>query len=707
MERTNFGYSLKNIPIPRKEIYMKALIEKTHTFLRRMRWKAHFFDNPSTGEQRENFGFNSEKSPPPIKDISAFEADMYKLIKNVEYKQYYSNPLQQKMTKDIRNMRSSDYLFVEADKTTNLYKLTPGQYSKLLNDNITSTYAKQSKDEKSAIDAEAKVIAERYEIADRAEAVAKRDAYITLKDHKNNFHSDPKCRLINPAKGEMGIVSKKLLESINSKVLTATRANQWRSTGTVIEWFKQIKHKSRCRFVQLDIVEFYPSISHKLLTDALNFASKYTAIDNDTFDVIMHSRKSLLFSKDNVWVKKDNPSFDVTMGSYDGAEVCELVGLYILDRIKVECPEIELGLYRDDGLGITENLSGRDTENLRKKLFQIFKSCDLKITADGNLTQADFLDVSFNLVSEKFWPYRKPNNDPLYIHQNSNHPPTIMKQLPEMISNRITAISYDESEFNKVKPDYDAALMKSGFKQGIQFSRNPKRARRQRKRKVIWYNPPYNASVLTNIGKSFLSLLNKHFPRDHRYHKIFTRQTVKLSYSCCPNVNSLITQHNRKLLRRHEDTTTPEPGNQPGCNCRKKDLCPMSGHCLQSAIIYKATVSSKDEEKFYIGATEQTFKKRYPKHKEAIAQKTSKSATTLSTYIWSLKDKGEDPSIKWEIIKKCQPYACGSRRCDVCLTEKLFILSADKARCINKNTELMQKCRHSNKFKLKCAGRIT
>ena len=367
MERTNFGYSLKNIPIPRKEIYMKALIEKTHTFLRRMRWKAHFFDNPSTGEQRENFGFNSEKSPPPIKDISAFEADMYKLIKNVEYKQYYSNPLQQKMTKDIRNMRSSDYLFVEADKTTNLYKLTPGQYSKLLNDNITSTYAKQSKDEKSAIDAEAKVIAERYEIADRAEAVAKRDAYITLKDHKNNFHSDPKCRLINPAKGEMGIVSKKLLESINSKVLTATRANQWRSTGTVIEWFKQIKHKSRCRFVQLDIVEFYPSISHKLLTDALNFASKYTAIDNDTFDVIMHSRKSLLFSKDNVWVKKDNPSFDVTMGSYDGAEVCELVGLYILDRIKVECPEIELGLYRDDGLGITENLSGRDTENLRKK----------------------------------------------------------------------------------------------------------------------------------------------------------------------------------------------------------------------------------------------------------------------------------------------------------------------------------------------------
>ena len=129
----------------------------------------------------------------------------------------------------------------------------------------------------------------------------------------------------------------------------------------------------------------------------------------------------------------------------------------------------------------------------------------------------------------------------------------------------------------------------------------------------------------------------------------------------------------------------------------------MVGNCLQSAIVYKATVSCNNEEKFYIGSTEQTFKKRYPKHKESINNKSSKSATTLSTYIWSLKDKGEDPQIKWEVLKKCQPYACGARRCDVCLSEKLCILSAG-AGCINQNTELMQKCRHSNKFKLKSVG---
>ena len=706
MEKVNFGYSLKNIPIPKREPYMKSMIDKTHKFLKRMRWRAYFFDNPTTGNhQRENFGFTSEKSPPIVKDTLPFEADMYELIKNIQYKQHYSSNLQQKINSDIRSMRKSNNLFVSADKTTNLYKLSPQQYNKLLNDNITATYAKQSGNEKAAIDAEAKAIAEKLKIVDRAEAFAKRNAYITLKDHKENFANNPKCRLINPAKGEMGIVSKKRLESIIARVHSATNVNQWRNTGTVINWFSNTKHKSRCRFVQLDIVEFYPSISSELLKNALNFARKHIEIDEDTFSDIMHARKSLLFCQDDVWVKKNNPEFDVTMGSYDGAEVCELVGLFLLDTIKKECPGLELGLYRDDGLGVTRNLSGPQSEQLRKKLFKIFKSCGLKITLDCNLTQVDFLDVTFNLHSEKYWPYRKPNNEPLYIHTESNHPPSIIKQLPAMIEARVSATACDEHEFTKVKPDYDAALKNSGFKQGIHFSKNQQQARRTRKRKVTWFNPPYNASVLTNIGKSFLSLLNKHFPPSHRYHRIFNKQSVKLSYSCCPNVQSLISAHNRKLLRTHNDTTKPIVPEQPWCNCRKANLCPMSGECLRSAIIYKATVTSQSEEKHYIGATEQTFKKRYPKHKESLENEHSKEHTSLSSYVWSLKKKSEDPTVKWEIIKQCSPYVCGSRRCDTCLTEKLCILNSDRLQCINKNNELMQKCRHSNKFKLKNAGK--
>ena len=90
------------------------------------------------------------------------------------------------------------------------------------------------------------------------------------------------------------------------------------------------------------------------------------------------------------------------MGSYDGAEVCELVGLFVLDKINKNCPDLDLGLYRDDGLGATKNLSGPQMERLRKKLFSIFKSCGLRITVDCNLSQVDFLDVTFSLSSGKF-----------------------------------------------------------------------------------------------------------------------------------------------------------------------------------------------------------------------------------------------------------------------------------------------------------------
>ena len=83
-------------------------------------------------------------------------------------------------------------------------------------------------------------------------------------------------------------------------------------------------------------MDFYPWISKDLLINAFDYASKTTSIDKKVIDIIMHSRKSLLFSNNEIWLKKDNPNFDVTMVSFDGAEVCELVSLYLLNILKSE-----------------------------------------------------------------------------------------------------------------------------------------------------------------------------------------------------------------------------------------------------------------------------------------------------------------------------------------------------------------------------------
>lgn len=90
----------------------------------------------------------------------------------------------------------------------------------------------------------------------------------------------------------------------------------------------------------------------------------------------MHARKSLLFDNADPWSKKDSSTmFDVTMGSYDGAEVCELVGIHTLaSKYNSNC----IGLYRDDGLAIFKNMGPRTAEKIRKQFFQTFEEIGLK-----------------------------------------------------------------------------------------------------------------------------------------------------------------------------------------------------------------------------------------------------------------------------------------------------------------------------------------
>ena len=88
----------------------------------------------------------------------------------------------------------------------------------------------------------------------------------------------------------------------------------------------------------------------------------------------------------------------------------------------------------------------------------MFNEFDLKVTAQINNHQVNFLDVTFNLSEENYHPYRKPNNDPLYIDARSNHPPNIIKQLPKSINDRLSALSSDEKSFKASAPLYEIML---------------------------------------------------------------------------------------------------------------------------------------------------------------------------------------------------------------------------------------------------------
>ena len=120
--------------------------------------------------------------------------------------------------------------------------------------------------------------------------------------------------------------------SRNLWILLCLSLAYWRNTSAIISWFKDLPNKSACRFVTFDVAEFYPSIAQDLSLKAISFAKGYTTIEPETIDLILHSRKSLLFYSSSTWIKKDGNLFDVTMGSYEGAEICELVGLFLLHK---------------------------------------------------------------------------------------------------------------------------------------------------------------------------------------------------------------------------------------------------------------------------------------------------------------------------------------------------------------------------------------
>ena len=107
-------------------------------------------------------------------------------------------------------------------------------------------------------------------------------------------------------------------------------------------------------------------------------------------------------------------------------------------------------------------MSGKQLERIKNKIYKIFENFRLKITIENNLQITDFLDVTFDLKNGKCYLYIKPNSEPLYIHRLSNHPENIIKEIPNMISKRISEISCDEQEFEKAKDVYNETLEKSG-----------------------------------------------------------------------------------------------------------------------------------------------------------------------------------------------------------------------------------------------------
>ena len=349
-------------------------------------------------------------------------------------------------------------------------------------------------------------------------------AFLTVNDHKEDWPTKISCRLINPTKSNIGIISKKILDRINQDLRSTLEVHQWRSSKEVLRWFSGLERKRNLRFLKFDVEQFYPSITRAIMSKAITMAREYTMISDQEERILFHARRNVLSDHEgNIWEKKQCPKFDVSMGSADGAEVSELIGIYMITLLMAKFDKSLFGIYRDDGLMVVPG-GGPDVDRARKEIIAIFQSEGLKITTAGNSTQVDFLDIVLDLERNTTMPYTKQNANTKYVSTSSSHPPTVKRSIPEGVSRRLSNISSNKELF------LQTVLKKAGHKDNLKYCpmntvEEQAKPTRNRCRKPIWFNPPWSNNVRTNIGEKFI----QHFPRSSPMYHIFNTKNLKVT----------------------------------------------------------------------------------------------------------------------------------------------------------------------------------
>ena len=260
--------------------------------------------------------------------------------------------------------------------------------------------------------------------------------------------------------------------------------------------------------------------------------------------------------------------------------------------MKESFPMLDFGLYRDDGLACHKRIPGPTLEKIKKNIILLFKENNLNITIETGMKRVDFLDITLDLSKENHKPYKKPNSELLYVNRQSNHPETVLKHIPNSVNHRLINISSDKTTFDEAKGEYQRSLAMSGYNQELTYtdnteqsasSRDNRKSNKNRKRNIIWYNPPYNSSLKTDFGRQFLKLIKKHFPPGHKLHPIINKNSVKISYSTTKNMKRVIQNHNNKILKTNYTKDTPEKS----CSCpsNRKNMCPLDNKCLKGSLM--------------------------------------------------------------------------------------------------------------------------
>lgn len=281
--------------------------------------------------------------------------------------------------------------------------------------------------------------------------------------------------------------------------------------------------------------------------------------------------------------------------------------------------------------------------------------------------------------------------------------------------------------FNQVVAPYQTALDSAGYSHKLKYekldiqkmNKKSNKKNKNRKRRIFWFNPPYDMAVKTNVGKKFLEIIDKCFPPGHILRPYFNRHTCKISYRTLPNMYAKISVHNHKVTKMYNDANkppapprrwrgrprrdeqlqqrvgqfvqgiraevdanhaaaaaaadnvavdddgqhhhVPQQQQQAGCNCETGvETCPMNGNCLVTNVVYSATVETLDvldepTEEQSYTGLAESWKARLYQHRSSFNHRHV-NQTSLSNHIWKLKDEDLNYRLTWGVLGHARPY---------------------------------------------------
>ncbi|GAB1604561.1 hypothetical protein Ahia01_000737600 [Argonauta hians] len=759
--------SMKDIPYPNQEEHLQLLTHSIVNLIQKIRWKTWIYNNKENKNNNVEGDtnliefkkeFKTTRTPPPNHLLAPLERDLLNIVSELRFKPVgkTKSKFQKKLDKIINKIKFDKDILVLADKTGNSYFLKPEKYVKLVYKELRSNYKVAKYDDLTEINTIGYNIITKLNLESRTTPYAPSTPWITIKDHKPNFAVNLPTRLICPTKNDLAKISRIILSKTIPALRLKIKLTQWDYTKQVIEWFYALNKSIRTKFLQVDISNYYASITPELLNKALLLAKKYTNLNDTDIDTILHARKTLITFGDKLWTKSNNANlFDITMGSDDSAQVTDIVGIYILHEIQNRFPQLEGGAYRDDFLLVT-NSTNRNYDRVKKELHHIFNTMNLKIEIQNEYRKINYLDVTLDLDNQTVEPYHKQNEMINYINAESNHPRHMKDAIVTSIATRVSTLSHDITKFEKHSNRYNNALTKAGYTTRIkyvkQYSANPqeqiinntnhngqsrnrhnnnnnnwrnsrhtraykKPSKRYKGRDVIWFNPVFNLDVTTKIGKKFFEALEKNIPKGHKYRCLFNKNTIKLSYTTAPNLKAYINKYNNIKLKRYfnklnkvkhisptntNNLTDNEIEHSNRCNCRTRASCPGTNICRKTNVVYQCRVTTNNNsinDKFYVGQTTTELKVRVANHNHTFRTRGKRYSTSLANYIWYLREQNLQYKVAWRIVRRAGPANNIRNICRICTTELTTILRHNhKNRLLNKPTENIATCQHRQKL---------